>query len=55
MIRQELMGSRRVRHGVVVLVVLLLLVAWLDGGREPQRMIEQEVALPLASGGGAGR
>lgn len=49
------MGSRRLRLGAVALVVLLLLVAWLDGGREPQRMIEQEVVLPLASGGGAGR
>ena len=49
------MGSRRLRLGAVALLVLLLLVAWLDGGREPQRVIEQEVALPLASGGGAGR
>jgi hypothetical protein len=32
--------------GGVALVVLFLLVAWYDGGREPQRLIEQPVELP---------
>lgn len=35
------------RFGKVVLglLVLVLLFAWYDGGREPQRMIEQPVVL----------
>jgi hypothetical protein len=32
--------------GAVVLVILFLIVAWYDGGREPQRLIEQPVELP---------
>ena len=31
---------------VLVLLVLFLLVAWYDGGREPQRMIEQPAEIP---------
>jgi hypothetical protein len=30
---------------VLGLLILLLLFAWYDGGREPQRLIEQSVAL----------
>ena len=29
----------------LVLVAVLLLFAWVDGGREPQRLIEQPVTL----------
>lgn len=32
--------------GFLALLVLFLAVAWYDGGREPQRMIEQPVELP---------
>ena len=32
--------------GAAVLLVLFLVVAWYDGGREPQRLIEQPVELP---------
>jgi hypothetical protein len=44
-----MMKSRKVRLGLLVLLVLILLVAWIDGGREPQRMVEQPVELPLAT------
>jgi hypothetical protein len=47
----EMMKSRKVRLGLLVLLVLVLLVAWIDGGREPQRMIEQPVELSTAAGG----
>lgn len=41
------MAMRLNRFGKVVLglLVVLLLFAWYDGGREPQRMIEQPVVL----------
>jgi hypothetical protein len=29
-----------------IVVVAVLAFAWIDGGREPQRMIEQPVPLP---------
>jgi hypothetical protein len=32
--------------GLLILLVLFLIIAWYDGGREPQRMIEQPVELP---------
>ena len=32
--------------GAAALLVLFLVVAWYDGGREPQRLIEQPVELP---------
>ena len=52
----EMMKSRKVRLGLLVLLVLILVVAWIDGGREPQRMIEQTVELPAdVAGGGAVR
>jgi len=51
-----MMKSRKVRLGLLVLLVLILVVAWIDGGREPQRMIEQTVELPAdVAGGGAVR
>lgn len=44
-----MMKSRKVRAGLLVLLVLILLVAWIDGGREPQRLIEQPVELEAAT------
>lgn len=41
------MSHKNIRLGLLVLLVLFLLVAWYDGGREPQRLIEQPVELPL--------
>lgn len=35
----------KVRLGLLVLLILFLIVAWYDGGREPQRLIEQPVEL----------
>ena len=34
--------------GLLALLVLFLVIAWYDGGREPQRLIEQPVELPEA-------
>ena len=34
--------------GLLFLLVLFLIIAWYDGGREPQRLIEQPVELPEA-------
>jgi len=51
----EMMRSRKVRLGLLVLLVLILLVAWIDGGREPQRMIEQPVDVAAGAGGESGR
>jgi len=39
------MRLRKIWLGVLVLLVLFLAVVWYDGGREPQRLIEQPVAL----------
>ena len=36
----------KVRLGLLVLLMLFLAIAWYDGGREPQRLIEQPVELP---------
>jgi hypothetical protein len=33
-------------YGLLALLVLVLAVVWYDGGREPQRLIEQPVELP---------
>ncbi len=35
----------KIRLGLLVLLVLFLVIAWYDGGREPQRLIEQPVEL----------
>ena len=40
------MRLNKIWLGAAVLLVLFLLVAWYDGGREPQRLIEQPVELP---------
>lgn len=42
------MRLRKIWLGVLVLLVLFLAVVWYDGGREPQRLIEQPVDLPSA-------
>jgi len=40
------MRRGKILVGIVVLLVLFLLFAWYDGGREPQHLIEQPVQLP---------
>jgi len=40
------MRLNKIWLGVAVLLVLALVVVWYDGGREPQRLIEQPVELP---------
>jgi len=40
------MRLNKIWLGAAVLLVLLLAVVWYDGGREPQRLIEQPVELP---------
>lgn len=40
------MRLNKIRLGLLVLLVLFLALAWYDGGREPQRLIEQPVELP---------
>ena len=40
------MRLNKIWLGVTVLLVLFLVVAWYDGGREPQRLIEQPIELP---------
>ena len=40
------MRPNKIWLGVLGLLVLLLVVVWYDGGREPQRLIEQAVELP---------
>jgi hypothetical protein len=44
----------KVRLGLLVLLMLFLAIAWYDGGREPQRLIEQPVELPPGLQGGLG-
>ena len=40
------MRRKNIWLGLLILLVLFLIIAWYDGGREPQRMIEQPVELP---------
>jgi len=40
------MRLTKLQMGLLALIVLFLVIAWWDGGREPQRLIEQPVALP---------
>ena len=52
--RSQMMNFGKLRLVLLVLVLLVLLFAWVDGGREPQRLIEQEVELPVGLPSGAG-
>ena len=45
-LRLVAMRLTKLRLVLLVLLVLVLLVVWYDGGREPQRLIEQPVDLP---------
>jgi hypothetical protein len=40
------MGRRRILSLIAIVVIAVLAFAWIDGGREQQRMIEQKVNLP---------
>jgi len=40
------MGRRRLLTITAAIIVAVLAFAWVDGGREQQRMIEQKVDLP---------
>ena len=40
------MGRKRILTALAIVVVAVIAFAWIDGGREQQRMIEQPVALP---------
>lgn len=45
------MSRKNIWLGLLTLLVLFLIVAWYDGGREPQRLIEQPVELPAGMAG----
>jgi hypothetical protein len=45
-LRLVAMRLDKVRLLLLALVVLFLALVWYDGGREPQRLIEQPVELP---------
>jgi hypothetical protein len=40
------MGRKRTLTVIAIVIVAVVAYAWIDGGREPQRMIEQPVSLP---------
>jgi hypothetical protein len=40
------MRLSKFRLALLALLVVFLAIAWYDGGREPQRLIEQPVELP---------
>jgi len=40
------MGRRRILTGLAIFAVALIAFAWIDGGRQQQRMIEQTVDVP---------
>ena len=40
------MGRKRILAALVLVVVAVLAFAWIDGGREEPRLIEQAVELP---------
>lgn len=46
------MSRKNIWLGLLILLVLFLIVAWYDGGREPQRLIEQPVELSGVAPGG---
>ena len=43
------MGRRRILIVFAIVIVAVIAFAWIDGGREPQRMVEQKVDLPEAA------
>jgi len=43
------MGRRRILIVFAIVIVAVIAFAWIDGGREPQRMIEQKVDLREAA------
>jgi len=47
------MRLSKIRLIILALLALFLALVWYDGGREPQRLIEQPVELPPELGGGA--
>ena len=40
------MGRNRILTALALVIVAVLAFAWIDGGRETQRMIEEPVDLP---------
>ena len=40
------MGRRRTLIVIAIVIAAVLAYAWIGGGQEPQRMIEQPVPLP---------
>jgi hypothetical protein len=40
------MGRRRILSLIALVIIAVLAFAWIDGGRQQQRMIEQKVELP---------
>jgi hypothetical protein len=40
------MGRRHILTALAIVVVAVIAFAWIDGGREQQRMIERPVPLP---------
>jgi polyferredoxin len=44
--RAVAMSRKNIWLGLLALLALFLVIAWYDGGREPQRLIEQPVELP---------
>ena len=46
------MRLTKFRMALLALLILFLALVWYDGGREPQRLIEQPVELPPGFSGG---
>ncbi|WP_147395477.1 hypothetical protein [Altericroceibacterium spongiae] len=44
------MGRKKIWIGLGVIILAFLVVAWIDGGRQEPRMIEQPVALSATGG-----
>ncbi|WP_347304129.1 hypothetical protein V5740_05835 [Croceibacterium sp. TMG7-5b_MA50] len=42
------MRRKTIQQVLIGAVVVFVILAWIDGGREPQRMIEQPVVLEAA-------
>ena len=43
------MGRKRTLTFIAIVIVAVVAFAWIDGGREPQHIIEQPVTLPEAA------